>query len=126
MRERSSSSADDCGILTAFPDLDAEVITVLKHALFVLAIWLAPAAAFGQSSIAGDWVLTQDIFGNQLHQRMTLRAEGPTVSGTVGRRQVDGSLAGSAIRLTVKGGGGTDELTGTLAGDSMSGTLVHT
>jgi acetamidase/formamidase len=88
---------------------------------------LLPALAFPQSPVSGDWVLTQDIFGNPQYLRLTLKVEGATVSGTIGRRSiVDGTINGSAIRFALKSDEVTDEFSGTISSDGMTGTLVRT
>jgi amidase len=89
-------------------------------------VCLTSAVALAQTTVAGDWLLTQDVYGNPLHQRLTLKVDGTAVSGTLGRRPIAGTVTGSAIRLTVKNQDSADEFNGTLSADSMTGTLIHT
>jgi acetamidase/formamidase len=91
-----------------------------------LFICLVPAVALAQTPVAGDWVLTEDIYGNPLHQRLTVKVDGPSVSGTIGRRSIDGTVNGTAIRFTLKGDDTSDEFSGTISGDRIEGTLVRT
>jgi len=91
-----------------------------------LLLWLIPALADAQTTIAGDWLLTQEIYGNSLHQRLTLRVEGTVLSGTVGRQSIEGTVSGTTIRFALRNGDTTDEFTGTLSADRMAGTLVRT
>ena len=91
-----------------------------------LFLWLIPATTLAQNAVDGNWLLTQDVFGNPLHQRLTLKTDGTTVSGTLGRRPIEGSVNGSAIRFSSKSDDESDEFTGTIAGSEISGTLVHT
>ena len=87
---------------------------------------LTPAVLLAQTSVAGDWLLTEDVYGNAFYQRLTLKLDGATLTGTVGRRALDGAVTGNTIRFTIKSGEATDEYTGTIAGDGISGTRVHT
>jgi amidase len=103
-----------------------EVVMVKYLAHLALIVWLTPTVALAQTTVAGDWLLTQDVYGNPLHQRLTLKVDGTAVSGTLGRRPIVGTVTGSAIRLTVKNQDSADEFNGTLSADSMTGTLIHT
>jgi acetamidase/formamidase len=91
-----------------------------------LIVCLTSTAAFAQTTVAGDWLLTQDVFGNALHQKLTLTVDGTAVSGTLGRQPIAGTVSGSTIRLTIKNPNATDEFTGTLSADGMTGTLIRT
>jgi acetamidase/formamidase len=91
-----------------------------------LFVFLAPAVVLAQSPVDGDWLLTEDIYGNPLHQRLTLKTAGSAVSGTIGRRAMTGTVNGQAIAFTLKGDAGADEFSGTFAGDRIEGTFVRT
>ena len=97
---------------------------MFKYVTFILC--LTSTALLAQTTIAGDWLLTQDVYGNPLHQRLTLKVDGTAVSGTLGRRPITGTVSGNAVRLTMKGQDSADEFNGTLSADGMTGTLVHT
>jgi amidase len=116
-------NSNSCGILLAG-------FTPIKEACMskrvVLILCLAPALLLAQSPVAGDWVLTEDLFGNPLYQRLTLKVEGSTLSGAIGRRSIDGTVNGNAIRFTLKNEDVTDEFQGTISADGISGTLVRT
>ena len=99
-------------------------VVVFKY--LALIISLSSAIALAQPTIAGDWLLSQDVYGNPLYQRLTLKVDGTVVSGTLGRRSIDGTLSGSTLRFTVKSPDATDVFNGTLSSDSMTGTLRHT
>ena len=98
---------------------------MFKHlALFVC---LTSTLLLAQTPVAGDWLLTQDLYGNPLHQRLTLRVDGTVLlSGTLGRRPLEGTVSGNAIRFTLGNEDTIDEFDGTLAADGMAGTLVRT
>src|SRR5262245_18577712 len=91
----------------------------------LVAFFLAPSLLLAQGGVAGDCLLTEDVYGNALHQRLTLKVAGAVLSGTLGRRPIQGTLNGSAIQFTSKNDDETDEFVGTLSTDGMAGTLTH-
>ncbi len=97
---------------------------MLKHLAFILC--LTPTMLLAQTTVAGDWLMTEEVFGNALSQRLTLKLDGAVLTATIGRRTLTGAVTGNAIRFTFKNDDASDEYTGTIAGDGMSGTRVHT
>jgi amidase len=97
---------------------------MFKHVALILC--LAPTLLLAQDTVAGDWLLTEDVYGNPLHQRLTLKVDGASLSGTLGRRPIDGTVSGTAIRFATKNADATDEFTATISADGMAGSLVHT
>src|SRR6185503_6897919 len=97
---------------------------MFKHVALI--VCLAPTLLFAQNTVAGDWQLTQDVYGNPLHQRLTLKVDGASLSGTLGRRPIDGTVNGTAIRFAAKNGDTTEECTATMSADGMAGSLVRT
>ena len=91
-----------------------------------LLLSLIPAAAAAQTAVDGVWLLTEDVFGNPLHQRLTLKVDRTTLSGTLGSRPIEGSVDGNAIRFSSKSDDESDEFTGTISAGEIRGTLVHT
>jgi acetamidase/formamidase len=89
--------------------------------LLTAAVMLAQAP-----TVAGDWLLTEDVFGTAFHQRLTLKLDGAALTGTVGSGALEGAVTGNTIRFTIKYEDAVDEYTATTAGDSISGTRVHT
>jgi amidase len=89
-------------------------------------VCLSSTVALAQTTVAGDWLLTRDVYGNPFHQKLTLKVDGSAVSGTLGPRPIGGTVNGNTIRLTLKGQDSADEFNGTLSADSMTGTLIHT
>jgi hypothetical protein len=70
-------------------------VVVLKH--LALIVCLTSTLVLAQTSVAGDWMLTQDLYGKPLHQRLTLKVDGTVLSGTLGRRPLDGTVSGNAV-----------------------------
>src|SRR5207245_3498174 len=112
--------------MTYSPARDPFTRRVHLFTYVALIVCLAPSLLLAQSTVAGDWLLTQDVYGNPLHQRLTLKVDGTALSGTLGRRPIDGTVGGNAIRFTIKNEDATDEFNGTMSADGMTGTLVHT
>src|SRR5262245_54845695 len=97
---------------------------VLKHVALMLL--LTATVTLAQATVAGDWLLTEDMYGTAFHQRLTLKLDGAVLSGAVGREALEGAVTGNTIRFTIKSEDAADEYTGTIAGDSISGTRIHT
>ncbi len=100
---------------------------MLKRVFLVLSLsfLLAPAHLPAQGVLDGAWLLTTDIFGYPLHQRLTLAQKGESLTGKADGDTVEGTLKGSGVQFASKDdGGGRNEYTGTVSGDTMSGTVV--
>jgi amidase len=90
-----------------------------------LALLLVPSALHAQGRVDGTWLLTTDVFGYPLHQRFTVELKGDSLSGRLDSDKVEGTLAGSVIRFVSRqDGGGSNEYSGTLSGDTMAGSVV--
>jgi amidase len=98
-------------------------VPVLKHAAWI--VCLAPVVALAQATVAGDWILTQDLYGNPLHQKLTLKVDGAGVSGTLGRQPIEGTLRGGDIQFTIKTPDAIDTFSGSLSADGMAGTVIR-
>jgi len=96
---------------------------MLKHVALI--VCLAPVPAFAQS-VAGDWLLTQDVYGNALHQKLTLAVDGSAVSGTLGRQSIEGTLRGIDVQFAAKTPDTVDTFSGRVSGDRIAGTVVRT
>jgi acetamidase/formamidase len=96
-------------------------------ATFSLALVLVAASALAQpAALDGDWLLGQDVFGNTLYRRLVLKIDVSTVSGTLGRQAIEGTVHGAAIHFIAKGSDQSDAFDGTLSNEALSGTAVHT
>src|SRR5215469_754623 len=97
---------------------------MLKPLCFFIVV--APALMMAQTNVAGTWLSTTDIFGNPLYQRLTLEANGSTLSGKLGNDKLEGTLNGADIHFMTKNdSGGSSEYNGTVTSDSMTGTVVR-
>src|SRR5215475_7276676 len=74
-----------------------------------------------QGGAAGRWVVTTDFFGTPQLWVMKLTQDGEKLSGD----KLEGTLKGGAVRFFAKDDqGGSEDLTGTLNGEEMKGTIV--
>src|SRR5262245_44929573 len=97
----------------------------MRIGLVLFMVCAAPGVLIAQSSPAGEWQLTRDVYGNPQHLRLTLQVDGSKLSGTLGQRAIDGNAAGGSIRFTIKVDDSTETYTATLADETMSGTLLR-
>jgi hypothetical protein len=104
-----------------------EVATALYAAL----ILAAPiAAARPQSNISGQWDLTLNAPSGTKNAKLTLKADGDKLSGTLGFQRgevpVTGTITGSDIKITYSVKFQDNDmaitLAGTVSGDTMKGT----
>src|SRR2546425_870372 len=96
-----------------------------RMSVFVFA-FIALAASAGAQTVAGEWVLTQDVYGNPLYRKLVLKLDGDKLSGTIGSNAIEGTVSGSSVHFVAKTDYSTDDFTGTASGDALSGTVVHT
>jgi acetamidase/formamidase len=96
-------------------------------AAFLLASLLVSATALAQpQALDGDWLLGQEVYGNTLYRRLVLKNDGGTVSGTLGRQSIEGTVQGAAVHFVSKNSDQSDVFDGTLSNGVLSGTTVHT
>jgi amidase len=83
-------------------------------------------AASGNPSVSGRWVASVDFYGTPLTIPMELKQEGEKLAGQFWGDNLEGTVQGGTIHLVAKGnhGGGSEELKGTVEGDTISGTAV--
>lgn len=96
-----------------------------------LLILAFPSLAFAQGnagSVAGDWLVTTDVYGNALHQRLALTLEGGKLAGELDGDKLEGTVSGKAVHFVVKGDnpGDSSDYTGTQDGDTITGKAVFT
>ena len=98
---------------------------MLKLLSVLLLLSLVPSSLPAEGGLDGTWLLTTDVFGYPQHQRLTLEQKGEALTGKADEDKVEGAVKGAAVRFVTKQeGGGSNEYTGTLAGETMSGTAV--
>jgi amidase len=90
----------------------------------------ASGAADGQTAkagadLAGRWTVTADFTGTPIYLQLELTQEGEKLGGKFGGDKLEGTLKGSAIHFVAKDEqGNTSEVTGTVEGGAITGTVV--
>jgi amidase len=98
---------------------------MLKSLPLSVLLLVVPSGLLAQDAVDGTWLLTTDVFGNPLHERLTLARKGESLTGKAGSDKVEGTLKGTAVQfVSTQEDGGRNEYTGTLSAHGMSGTAV--
>src|SRR5262245_10455152 len=84
---------------------------------FAILAALLNSAAFAQTPIAGEWMLTFDELGGPNVMRLSLTMTGERFTGTAGSRAVEGTVQGTSVRFTA----GNLTATGTIDGGMLKG-----
>ena len=93
----------------------------------VMGLWLLPVA-FTQNAdtVNGEWLVTRDAYGYPLYHKMTLHLENGKLTGTFWGDKLEGTLNGNALHFVARDEqGNTAEVTGTFAGDIITGNVVE-
>ena len=99
------------------------IVVVLTQA----AIVQNPGAAQNPGSVSGEWLVTRDLYGNPLYQRMTLKLENGKLSGVFAGDKLEGTLSGNALHFVARDEeNNTSEFTGVLNGATITGKVVET
>jgi len=78
-----------------------------------------------QNSVAGRWILNADFYGTPLIFQLELKQQGDKVTGDFGGDKLEGTVSGNAMHFLAKDeSGGSEELKGTIQGDTLTGTIV--
>jgi acetamidase/formamidase len=85
---------------------------------------LASALAQG-STVSGRWVASADFYGTPITFSMELEQQGEKLTGTFGGDKLEGTLRGDSIHFLAKDGqGGSEDVSATLRGGTLSGTAI--
>src|SRR5262249_10584455 len=83
------------------------------------------AAPASGGAFAGKWIVSSDFYGTPLYFGMVLEQQGEKLTGKFDGDKLEGSATGKNIHFVAKDeNGGTEELDGTLQGDTITGTVV--
>ncbi len=89
------------------------------------AILLAQQNVRAQNDVTGDWLVTTDIYGNPLHQKLILKMDGTKLTGSLGGDKLEGTITGSSIHFIARDeNGSTSEYTGTVSNDTLTGNAL--
>jgi amidase len=107
---------------------------VHRHIAVFLVVGLAPAviaqnpgAAENPGNVSGEWLVTRDVYGNPLYQRMTLKLESGRLSGVFSGDKLEGTLSGNALHFVARDEeNNASEFTGVFNGATITGKVVET
>jgi amidase len=84
-----------------------------------------PKAA--QGPLAGNWLVTADLYGTPIYLRLEIEQQGEKITGKFGGDKLEGTLKGNSFHFLAKDdSGGTEVGDGTLANGVLSGTVIET
>ncbi len=77
--------------------------------------------------LSGRWVVTGDYLGTPILGSMELTQQADKLTGNFEGDKLEGALTGNSIHFLAKDDqGGSEEATGTVQGDTISGTVIYT
>jgi amidase len=86
-----------------------------------------PASSQATGPLTGHWILTADYLGTPVNANMELTQEPDKLTGNFQGDKLEGSVAGNSLHFLAKDDqGGSEEVTATFQGESMSGTVIWT
>jgi hypothetical protein len=102
----------------------ASKMDAMRKPAFLL--FLLPAFLPAQApSLTGHWFTKSDFYGTPINYPMEFKQQGDKFTGEFGGDKLEGTLTGNAVHFLAKDDrGGTEELTGTVQGGAISGTIV--
>jgi amidase len=100
---------------------------IVVFAFFVLASAVMAQNPGAVQNPSGERLVTRDVYGNPLYQRMTLKLESGTLSGVFAGDKLEGTLSGNALHFVARDEqNNTSEFTGVFNGTTISGKVVET
>jgi len=101
-------------------------------AAFLFCVSAASTPAFGQepgsADLSGNWLITADLFGTTIYERMELAQSGKSVTGKfTGDKITSGEAIGATLHLiATSDDGSTSDVNARLEGATVTGTAVET
>src|SRR5437773_828397 len=97
--------------------------TMVRH--FAWLLCLAPALLLAQNEISGDWLVATDVHGSSLNQILTLQIDAGKLTGSFDVHKFEGTFSGNTFHFSIEHGGVIRfEYTGTVSGDTISGSAI--
>jgi acetamidase/formamidase len=92
----------------------------------ILASFLLAAATTIAADVSGDWEFTGKILGDTTYVRITLKAEGNKLTGSLNELKFDGTIDGDKLTFTATrpNGEAFGTFDGVVHGDQMTGTAL--
>jgi amidase len=80
-----------------------------------------------ESAVSGRWIVTVDFHGTPIYVLLELKQDGSKLTGEVNGDKLEGTLEGNALHFVAKDErGGSQEVRGSVQGDTITGTVVLT
>src|SRR5882762_3274534 len=101
--------------------------TIFRCTVALSAFAVPTLAQQPQTSIAGKWIVTADIFGAPTYLTMELKQQGDKLSGTFTGDKLEGQVSGSSFHLLATAENGTtSDVNATVKDGVISGTSIET
>ena len=95
--------------------------------LFIGVVLAPGVVAQNPVSISGEWLVTQNLYGNPLYQRLRLTLQNGKLTGVFDGDKLEGTVNGNAIHFVSRDeDNDTSEFTGVLNGATITGKVVGT
>lgn len=95
--------------------------------LFLGFVLVPGVVAQNPAAVSGEWLVTQDLYGDPLYQRLTLTLQDGKLTGVFDGDKLEGTVNGNAIHFISRDeDNDTSEFTGVLKGTTMTGKVVGT
>jgi amidase len=80
-----------------------------------------------EDAVNGEWLITRDVYGNPLYQKMTLKLENGKLTGSFVEDKLEGTVNGNALHFIARDAdNNTSEFTGVLSSGRIEGNVVKT
>ncbi|HEX4164708.1 MAG TPA: acetamidase/formamidase family protein, partial [Bryobacteraceae bacterium] len=100
-------------------------VTPIAACLLLLAT--SSPRCYSKAALLREWLLTTDIYGNSLHQRLTILAKGEDLGGTLDGNPVAGKISGTHLHfIATDKRNNTTEVDAQLGGDKVTGEMSVT
>ncbi|MBV9342772.1 MAG: acetamidase/formamidase family protein [Acidobacteria bacterium] len=81
----------------------------------------------GEDAVNGEWLVTRDVYGNPLYQKLILKLENGKLTGSLAEDKLEGTLQGRTLHFIARDAdNNTSEFTGVLSNSVVEGNIVET
>jgi len=102
-------------------------MSVIRIASGLFLFFCSCALSFPQAAVPREWLLKTDIYGNSLHQRLTLNVKGEELSGVLDGDAIQGKISGNHLHFVATDKrNNTTEVEAQLLSSKMHGELTIT
>jgi acetamidase/formamidase len=102
-------------------------VTGIVWAILISVLFAHQGLAQSNDPISGEWLITRELFGNTIYQRLTFKIENGKVTGAFASgKKIEGTLQGNALHFIARDEFSTIECTGIVSNGKLSGKFVET